>query len=423
MWTHRPCRSLQRLHSIASHDVFRKHVDTLVFEGNILANVGCEHSYAAHYDLEHHKDEKPQAPPRNCTPRERRLYERNLVKFNANILKKYEYYRRVYDAQQTVIASSAYSDLVAPSILRFPKVNKIVLSTVGRCKHVLSERFLQTFAVDCAMPVDHDTKHTKCQLEHLILPRGNPLKTLQSLEVHVLSPKFFMGFQPAAKIVEAFRNLRRIDLNFRLEKDERPDLEFMGADFCYAGLSKGILRDALAAATELEDLTINFDDFGYYGSCINVKHILGDSSWPKLKELDIDCMSTSQDYLLNVMKRQRALRRVRLGFIMLDVGLWPHTVNRMQKELKLETFYAHGILEDNERMYSMHLINADFYMDDFARFTLSEALDIYICEESEEYDSEDVYNPLLDDAFADPEELREEFGPFSDDDGSDMDCD
>jgi len=280
--------------------------------------------------------------------------------------------------------------------------------------------------VDCAMPIDHDTKHTKFQLQHLLIPLGKPLTNIQSLKIHVLSPNFFTGFLPPAPIVHAFRNLRLISLSFRLEKEDRPNLEFMGADFCYSALSKGILRDALAAAKELEDLTINFDDFGYYGSCISAKHILGDSTWPKLQALDLDCMATSQKYLLDFLERQQSLETLSLGFIMLDSGSWPETINLMHKRLTLSLFNAHGILEDVDRMYSMHLIDADLYQDDLTHFTLSEALDMYVRnvagDSDEYYDEEDGYNPLHDDNFADPDELRDEYGPFSDDDFSDMDC-
>ncbi|KIX05956.1 uncharacterized protein Z518_03930 [Rhinocladiella mackenziei CBS 650.93] len=411
--------SLERLNALAQHEVFCRYVDTIVFEGNILANIGCIHSYSAHYDLDHHKDERPQPPAWDASAREKRLYDRNMVKFHREITAKFERYRAFYETQQKVLKSTAYTSLLAPSIPRFPKLNKIVLSTVGRCKHVLSERFLQRFAVDCAMPIEHDTKHTKEQLRHLLFPQGQPVSTVRSLEVHVMSPKFFTGFVPCDMICQAFQNLRSIDLSFRLEKDDRIDLDIMTADRCYGELSKGYLRDALAAATELQELTINFDDFGFYGACINIKHVLGDHSWPKLTMLDLDCMSTSQEYLLAMLSRQTSLDRLRLGFITLDEGGWPQVTTAMRNDLHLSQFLAHGLLEDPDQMYPMHLIDSDVYMDDFTHFTLTAALDVYVTDQFGEMDD---YHPLEDEVYADPDELREEFGPFADDDFSDMDC-
>ncbi|EHY58004.1 hypothetical protein HRR83_005137 [Exophiala dermatitidis] len=411
--------SLERLAAIAQHDVFNKYVDTIVFEGNILANVGCIHTYSAHYELEHHKNERPQSPGKNATARERRLYERNVAKFNRDIIAKYDRYRDFYERQQGLLKSSAYSDFISPSIPRFPRLNKLVLSTVGRCKHVLSKRFLETFAVDCAMPIETDTRYTKDQLKHLLFPQGCPLTTLHSLEVHVISPKFFTGFMPRDSICEAFKNLKIIDLNFRLEKDDRHDLDVSSAERCYGELGKGSLREALAGARDLQELTINFDDFGFFGACVNMEHILGDHTWPSLKVLDVDCMSTTEDYLLNMLKRQTELERFRLGFMTLDDGRWPTATLRMRRDLHLVEFSSHGLLEDSEQMYPMHYIDGDAYMDDFHEFSLAAALDLYV---TDVHDEDDQYHPLEDTQFEDPEELRERYGPFSDDDFSDMDC-
>lgn len=412
--------SLERLHAIASHQVFSKYVDAVVFEGNILANVGCVHTYSAHYELDHHKNERPAAPGRNATEREKRLYERNVVKFTREISQKYDRYRAFYDKQQKVLKSSAYQDLLAPSMLCFPRLNKITLTTIGRCKHVLSERFLEMFAVDCGMPIDCDTKYTKEQLKNLLFPQGRPLTTIRSLEVHVLSPKFFTGFIPRSLLCQAFKNLKVADLNLRLEKEDRIGLDMTTAERCYADLKKGYLRDALGAATELERLTVNFEDFGYYGACINVKHILGDHTWPNLAVLDLDCMSTTQDYLISFLKRHPTLHELCLGYMTLLEGRWTKATTIMRKDLNLTAFTTRGILEDPEQMYPMHLIDADAYMEDFHEFTMANALEIYVTDDWEEGDE---YHPLEDEAFADEHELREEFGPFADDeDFSDMDC-
>ena len=72
-------------------------------------------------------------------------------------------------------------------------------------------------------------------------------------------------------------------------------------------------------------------------------------------------------------------------------------------------------------MYPMHLIDSEAYMDDFAQFTLADALDMYVTDHED--DPGEGYNPLDDTNFADPDELRDEWGPFSEDeDFSDMDC-
>src|ERR1700761_5125244 len=84
--------SLTRLHTIAHHDILCKYVDTIVFEGNILAAVPCIHTYQDHYQRDHHQHERPRPPAKNATSREKRLYERNVAKFNREVHEKYVRY-------------------------------------------------------------------------------------------------------------------------------------------------------------------------------------------------------------------------------------------------------------------------------------------------------------------------------------------
>ncbi|KAJ9609193.1 hypothetical protein H2200_006965 [Cladophialophora chaetospira] len=414
--------SLQRLHTLAQHNVLCKYVDTVVFEGNLLAAVPCIHTYQGHYMLDHHQHERPQPSPKNATAREKRLYDRNMAKFTRDIQKKYDRYLDLFTKQQKILSSSAYNDMIDPSMLRFPRLTKIALSTVGRCKHVLSGRFLESFTADCAMPIEQDTKPTKEQLKHLMFPNSQPLIGLRTLEVHVMSPKFFFGFVPTDMLCLAFASLRNIDLNFRVEKDDRGSLE-TSADRCYADFSKGILRDALSAANDLEQLTINFDDFGYYGPVTTLDKIVGTKAWPKLVSLNIDYMTTTEEYLMGLLKRHPSLKDLRLGFMTLVQGHWPSTTRRMRKELSLEQFVATGILEDNDQMFPMNLLDGDAYAQDFSHISLGESLGLWVTDEADVPD-EDDYHPLKDEEFTDEEELRDQYGPFADeDDFSDMDCD
>ncbi|KIV91751.1 hypothetical protein PV10_06258 [Exophiala mesophila] len=410
--------SLTRLKDIANHPVLSKNVESVVYEGNILANVACIHAYAAHYDLDHHHLDHPAPPSDDASDRESRLYARNMSKFANEISARFDNYRNLFQAQQELIEAP---DLPT-SLPHFPKLKKVVLFTVGRCKHVLSDRFLKAFATGCAMPVEHDTYYSKGQLKFLLFRHGRPVTTLEHLEAHVVSPKFFTGFLPRESLCQVFANLRVIELRLRLEKDHHRDLDLTTVERCYSGLSKGILRDCLASATKLEKLTVNFEDYGFYGPCTNLKNVLGDHSWPNLTALDIDCMSATQDQLITILTRQPALRDLRLGFFVLTAGKWTDTTRQMQTKLKLDMFCPTGLLEDPDCMYPMSLIQKSTYLLNFARLTMADALSFFVTE----LNSNDDYHPLEDESFADPELLRDEFGPFSDSESEDddpMDCD
>ncbi|EXJ64084.1 hypothetical protein A1O7_00420 [Cladophialophora yegresii CBS 114405] len=422
-------KSLKRFHAIAHDAVLCKYVDTVVFEANLLANIPCVHTFQAHYHLDDH--ERPRPPRHDASPREKRLYERNVAKFNLAIEKKYERYLALYNTQQEFLSSPICTEMIEPSMLCFPRLTKVVLSTVGRCKHVLSGRFMESFAPDVTMPIEPDSKHTKDQLRHLLFPSGRPLTSLQALVVRVLTPKFFTGSIPSDMLCLAFQNLRVINLDFRLEKEDRTNLQRSSVRQQYADLSNGLLRNALCAANDLEQLTVNFDDYGYYGSVADLDKVLGTKAWPKLEMLNIDCMSTTEDELMDLLNRQPSLKDLQLGFMHLREGDWPSITTSMRKGLRLDDFVPTGIFEDSEQMYPMHHLDGDAYTEDFSHISLGEALGLWVVHGTESSDGKE-YHPLLDDKFADADELRDQYGPFVEDEefsdsdsdsDSDMDCD
>jgi hypothetical protein len=233
---------------------------------------------------------------------------------------------------------------------------------VARCAHVLSDRFMQSFALTCAMPMEQDSGPAIVQLKHLVLPAGQPLRNLKSLNVHILSPTFF-GSESPYLLSEVFQSLRRITLSFRLSHEERSDSQGDDLAECYASILKDKLHGALAAATDVECMAINFVDFFPPGLAINVKQILGETSWAKLKSLDLDSISADEKYLTDALQRQPALRTLALGCAVLKSGTWPSMLESLQN-LELNEFSAGGFFEDESRFYAMDHIDQDAWIDD-----------------------------------------------------------
>jgi hypothetical protein len=137
-----------------------------------LANDGAD-------DLDHRHNEKPKPPNANCTDRERRLYERNMAKYDQQIHEKYSTYRKAFNLQQTLLGSSSYSRIDSTIIMPLPRLENIVLSNVGRCCHSLSDRFIQDFPITCAFPMNQNSIHSTFQLKQLVLPTGKILLHLR----------------------------------------------------------------------------------------------------------------------------------------------------------------------------------------------------------------------------------------------------
>jgi hypothetical protein len=265
---------------------------------------------------------------------------------------------------------------------------------------------------------------TKDQLKHVLLPLGRTIPTLRHIVVHVLSPNFFApGFVSDHLLCEAFSKLKVIDLHFRLEGGY--NVTDVTGPQMYRDVSNGALRKALQNADDLEELTINFEEGGFYPlATLDAVVGPGDKSWPKLNTLDIDCMSTTEDAFLKFLRNQPMLSDLRIGQMSLTHGLWPAVTKKMRKVLNLGNFVAIGILEDPSQMYALAYIDGQAYAESFNKITMSEALSMWMTDGYRVDAENPEYNPLADDAFDCEDDLRDEYGPFSNEEEfSDMDCD
>lgn len=274
-----------------------------------------------------------------------------------------------------------------------------------------------------AMPVEMCSEQSIHQLQHLIFPKGKPLLNLKSLYVSALSPKAFMSKPFEAGAVEVFRSLERVELIFRLEREDRYEIHTNGVITAYKDLNRGSLRSSLAAAKDLEYLKISFDDLGYFGPAIDVKAVLGDSVWPKLCFLDLDCMRASDDFV-DMLQRQPSVKRLALSFMSLENTNWYTVLKKMRTTLSLIDFLVRGLLEDSTSVHNMVNIDKNAYVDAQVEISMADMLDDYVTQANMlrvDDDDDDDFNPLMDVEWADPDILYDLFG-YPEDSDIDM-CD
>ena len=128
-------------------------------------------------------DEKPQSPGPDCTKRERRLYERNVAKYELELQQKYKRYRTSWKRQTKLINSPACAQISRAIALALPRLESITLSTIGSCSHALSQRYIQDFPLSCSMPMDPNSEHAVTQLKLLILPTGKQARNGKPLRL------------------------------------------------------------------------------------------------------------------------------------------------------------------------------------------------------------------------------------------------
>lgn len=135
--------SLKRLIDLAEHTALRKSVKTIAYEGNLLA-LRCEHAYFDHFREIHHGDDLPEAPPRDATDRAKRLYKRSLAQWEEDRQQNFNYFQYSYDKQQELLLDDKFISTLA-LVHSFPNVENIELSTLTKCGHLLSARYVEEY--------------------------------------------------------------------------------------------------------------------------------------------------------------------------------------------------------------------------------------------------------------------------------------
>lgn len=215
--------------------------------------------------------------------------------------------------------------------------------------------------------------------------------------------------------------MESIRLTVRLEKSEQEalDWELLGPAAAYKTLSEGFLQKALAVAKEATTILVNFDDFGYFGPVAHIKTIMGDTVWPKLKYLNLECIKFSEDDLVNTLKRQPALKFMCLGSSYLTTSHWGGLLKKLKKaDLKLASFEVTGVLTDSQNLYVTEHIDASAYIDDRIVMEMSALIDDFVTSSKSCY-----LDPRFRSGANSPEiwDTDEEFCPFDSIDWDDPD--
>jgi hypothetical protein len=364
--------SLDRLQKVADHNVFRLYVGTVHFEANLLANLCCRSCWLERFakpghGVRAHKLEKPKALQEPSTVREKRTHARNLRKWEEDVNKAYDNHHSLREEQQRLHQQSP--ELMGQVMPRFPRLQKITF-TIGRCQHALSKRFQEDFdhRLGFCPPLSIDTGSTASQVKHLVLPGGKPLRDLQSLVVSDLDPSLFDLASGPSIMRQAFTNLKKLDLSFRLPDRVEPTTE----PGLYNDLKNGGLRDAIASAPNLEDLRIAFNDFTYDGPCVDLNNVLGKKCFDYLKKLSISYVEADASDFMDILRRQKVLKHLAIYSVSIK-GSWVEVLNEMQKDLSLKHATFDGFLADTDGMYDVSLSSMQTCSHSYRQLNLGDA--------------------------------------------------
>jgi hypothetical protein len=371
--------SIKRLRQISKHAIFSHSVRILHWEATRLqSEITLPQLREAMQTAATAKATagiKPRAPPPGASLREQRLFRRNLAKWTGDTKKAEQSIKSQFRKYKRLVASEdeaedallSYNSTLTTAIRRFPHLKEVHFDNEpGKCQHMYSQRFSTRFEkVKFPIPFDRDTGSTIWQIRDLLVAIANSKSMLEKLVVHSMAPSFFQFLTATAtnKIHQAVSSLKHLNLGFRLDEDH----EHVDDGGCFAILDRGGLKSMLEASPLLEYLVVRFDHYPE-GGVTALNNVLGDATWPKLRCLRISQLSTTEEELMACLIRQKSLKEVSIAWITLTKGSWEQVVERMQRELSVETAEFDGFLasEDPE---NLEFWNTDMYspmpMDEF----------------------------------------------------------
>jgi hypothetical protein len=363
--------SIKRLRQISKHAVFSHSVRILHWEATKLESEitlpQLREVMQTAAKAKATADVKPKAPPPGASLREQRLFRRNLAKWTGdakeaeqNIKSQFRKYKRLVASEdEAEDALSSYNSALTTSIRRFPRLKEVHFDNEpGKCQHKYSQRFGARFEkVEFPIPFDRDTGPTIWQIRELLVAIASSKSMVEKLVVHSMAPSFFqfLTAQATTKIHQAVSSLKHLNLGFRLDEDH----EHVDGGGCFAILDRGGLKNMLEASPLLEHLVVRFDHYPE-GGVTALNNVLGDAAWPKLRYLRISQLSTTEEELMACLIRQQSLKEVSIAWMTLTKGSWEQVVERMQRELSVESAEFDGFLasEDPE---NLEFWNTDMY--------------------------------------------------------------
>ncbi|RMZ89498.1 hypothetical protein DV736_g3277, partial [Chaetothyriales sp. CBS 134916] len=384
--------SIERLNAFVEHPVLRQHVQSLVFEGSLLLPPGCIHWFCA---LPLINDDRPTPPATNASGRTRRLYERNLAKWETEAEEKYERYCYLYSAQRELIKSKLFQDAISQCAKAFPHLKEVLLVNVARCTHHLPQQFVNDFDIGNLLLLESSANFTAGQLqqlEQLLCIQQEPVTGLTRLQAKVLDPRFFLNPATIPKIERAFASLKHLKLTFRMNYEDEEECG-LSAHPVYEQFNGSNIGRVLAAATELEQLYISFHERG--PPIAKLDDILGNISWPKLAKLEVEFVTIdSADSLTEALQRQPSLKSLSIAWAQLLEDTWATAVTSMRRNLHLELFYAGGLLID-DTVWDTERIDAEWLRESGEAIQMMNALDLYVTEKDIAEEDDEIFNPFL----------------------------
>ena len=347
--------SFEHLRQISEHPDLSQHVHTLFYEADTLEDFGSMKEWKKNIITPEwfntiHSKPIPRLPP-DASTRETRAYRRHMEKaraaprytYSAGQLKNaYEEYKHFVWLQNHIRQYDFDSEMIRKAMAKLPNLKTIELSLLC-CLRNRSRKLEWAFAKGLSVAYG-DQQQAFCgvaQLGSLLVGASDAGLEIETLRCGVVQ---WMVFAEDGLVFDKFKHavrcLRTLELHITIRGDEEQDSQEFDLEeiHCCAEFleSSGRLRDFLASAPQLENLTIQFDpDIPMPPA--RLSDVVGDFLWPSLRLAAFNMISTNEEELMDFYGRHaKTLREIRIESMHLDHGSWATTFTRIRDTLSLK---------------------------------------------------------------------------------------
>lgn len=371
---------LQRLVDISQHAVIRKGVKTLYWQSDRLAEPALSFEkwnkvrtiarpwgeYNVYHEIPLLSDntlDPTSARAQRAFKRAHKTYEQNMKgRFpNTELEKAYQTYKALVEDQIEITSSKFDLDCFTTFFRACPKLESVTVATAygtGGFKDAgrmaFKEAMISPYGDGTIL--DQGVHQFWTIIQAVCQARTTPKCFTATDMSYRIFEKKWAGMDTQPIMAHMMAHLREFRLGLSVSEDELdPSIEGQDIDIgheCYHYYGSGLLAKWLSLAPQLRVLKLRM----YHNHSeepvpeARLKDVVGSTTWPKLRELGLNDMLTSEDELLDLLLRHKdSLRRLSLSYIYLQQGSWTSFLERIGGKLpKLKKIKLRGDLSDLE---------------------------------------------------------------------------
>jgi hypothetical protein len=347
-----PDHQLKRLPDVASHPVLSRKIQSIHFETDAL-----------HKGKKSRKEwERTFSDRRVLLASLRHLGDPNddfPIMTRQQMREHYKVYTSTYDRQEEMFDQELDWAAWQLSLKTLPNLEELTLSVFNVWRHLIRERYRDPFKDTLEhASTDYENepqgvRQMSCVLNALAKSNVR-LKTLRAGSVWwTFLNQDVEERQDTQKVVKSLQKLKfEITASNEDKEDYLPDeFEWVQPECREFLRTDSALRDLLAAAADLQHLSLIFD---YDRLDRNERAIMATSLlhfiphtivWPRLTHLTLGCFDAAEDDLVELLSRHKAtLNYLQLRDIKLMPGSWRKFLPKLRPILKLKWAYMCGYL-------------------------------------------------------------------------------